>query len=202
MGFCLRGKNHCPRAEFLVLWGDFMHWLWGLGVKALISSWWLALNDSGGICPSPTLSFSPSSSVPPWSYPAFKWANPRPSSGKTQVLGTTILGPGDLWLVWRVQDHRSRPPNPPPRFLLTPSRDIDCMLKGKQQRYNLKSRQKKKKQAERKRHRRLVTGFSNETMEAKDNKVVSSKPWKRITTTPKSMEAQISFQNKEEKIYF
>ena len=51
------------------------------------------------------------------------------------------------------------------------------MLKGKQQRYNLKSRQKKKKkQAERKRHRRLVTGFSNETMEVKDNKVVSSKP--------------------------
>ena len=47
-----------------------------------------------------------------------------------------------------------------------------------------------------------MANASAETMGAKDSKVASSEPRKRGTAKRKSTEAQISFQNKKEKINF
>ena len=170
-GFCLRAKNHCPHGtDFLVLWCDFIHCLWGLGVKVLTQHCgWFKMAQVASSLPY-SLLFFPSSSIQPWSYyPALQWSDPRPFSGKTQVLGATILGPpGMWWLSLRASlglyegsevTEAPLPTHLPDFFSPLPGTLTVC--------WRANNKDTILKAGSEKRHRRLTIDFSSETVEAK-----------------------------------
>lgn len=121
----------------------------------------------------PTLSFSPSSSMQPWSYPAFKVSKLKtllredPSSGDHHPWGLQVcvdlLGGLPLACSERSKVIEAGTYNPSPRFLLTLPETLTVCCRANNKDTILKAGREK-------RPGRLVTGFSNETMGAKDSR--------------------------------